>query len=260
MIALLSPAKSLDFESSAPFSRATQLRFQPQTAELVQILRSYSPTQLASLMNLSEKLAELNHERYQAHEPDFTKDNSKQALCAFTGDVYQGFSLPNWTNTDFSNAQKQIRILSGLYGLMRPLDLIQPYRLEMGTKLPTTVGKNLYQFWGNLLTTQLENDLKKEHASAVINLASKEYSSALQFNELSIPVISPVFKDEKNGTYKIISFYAKKARGLMADYLVTQQLSEPAELKGFNSDGYQFVPEESDDTNYVFQRSETARS
>ena len=256
MIALLSPAKSLDYDTPAPLSRSTQPRFKKQTAELVSTLRGYSASQLGTLLKLSEKLADLNYQRYQDHEPDYTKDNAKQALTAFTGDVYQGFTLPEWDTEDYGVAQDQVRILSGLYGLLRPLDLIQPYRLEMGTKLPTDAGTNLYHYWGDRLTKQLEKDAEKSEAGAIVNLASKEYSSSLQLKDLSAPVITPVFKDEKNGTFKIISFYAKKARGLMADYIVRHRLTDPEALKDFDSSGYQYIPSESDESTLVFHRPE----
>jgi len=256
MLALLSPAKSLDFDNPAPITKATQPRFKSDTAELVEALRALSEGQLAKLMSLSEKLAALNHKRYQIFESDFTKSNSKQAITAFTGDVYQGLTLPEWSADDFATAQKSIRILSGLYGILRPLDLMQPYRLEMGTKLPTVRGKNLYDFWGSEITKLLNKDLKASGSDTIVNLASNEYFSSVKTAELNGELISPVFKDEKNGTYKIISFFAKKARGMMADYIVRNKITDPGDLKKFKTAGYKYSAKESSSEKPVFLRAE----
>lgn len=223
---------------------------------LVKQLRKMSPQELGNLMSISEKLSELNHERYTTWEPDFTPENSRQALFAFTGDVYQGLELSDWKSPDYTLAQKQIRILSGLYGILRPLDLMQPYRLEMGTKLTNTSGKNLYEFWGTKITDLLNTDLKKSGSNLIINLASNEYFKSVKKNDLTGELITPVFKDQKNGTYKIISFYAKKARGMMADHIIRNKITTIEGLKTFKTAGYKFSKSESTDTQLVFLRKE----
>ena len=258
MLVLLSPAKSLDYESPLLIKKATKPRFIEESSELVAQLRRLSVKQLCNLMSISEKLGELNHERYATWEIDFNKDNSRQAILAFVGDVYQGLTLDDWSAADFSTAQKQIRILSGLYGVLRPLDLMQPYRLEMGTKFKNRGGKNLYDFWGDKITKLLNQDLKKSGSNAVINLASNEYFSSVKSADLEGELITPVFKDEKNGKYKIISFFAKKARGMMADFIVRNGITEVEELKNFKTGKYRFSKKESDDKTFVFLRKEGA--
>lgn len=223
---------------------------------LVKKLRSMSPNALGKLMSISDKLAELNAERYSTWEPDFTPENSRQCLFAFTGDVYQGMELSEWKAPDFTLAQKQIRILSGLYGVLRPLDLMQPYRLEMGTKLANIRGKNLYEFWGEAITELINADQKKSGSDFVINLASNEYFSSVKKKTLAGKLITPVFKDEKNGNYKIIAFYAKKARGMMADYIIRNKITDIAGLKKFNTAGYKFSKADSDEKQLVFLRKE----
>lgn len=256
MIALLSPAKSLDYQSEPLITENTQPRFQDDTAELVSVLRRLSATELGDLMSLSEKLTNLNFNRYQDFAPDYTKDNSRQAILAFTGDVYQGLTLEDWNPLEYARAQGCLRILSGLYGVLRPLDLIQPYRLEMGTRLPNSRGKNLYDFWQDRLTKMINEDLKKSGTDLIINLASKEYFSAVQRQGLTGRYLEPVFKDEKNGIYKIISFHAKKARGMMADFIVREQPQHAEDLKNFDTAGYRFQPDASDDSRLVFHRPE----
>jgi len=253
MLYLLSPAKSLDYESEAPSVRATMPRFLSHSAELAGILKKMTPSQLESLMGISDKLAKLNAERFDDWREDYSKPEARQAILAFTGDVYQGLAVDQWGKEDFSEAQKSIRILSGLYGILRPLDLMLPYRLEMGTKLSNERGSNLYHFWGSLLTDSLNKELKGSD-DAVINLASNEYFSSVQAKDLKSPVITPVFKDWKNGQYKIISFYAKKARGMMASWAVRKRISSPAGLKRFKEGGYTFDKSLSDDSNWVFTR------
>jgi len=256
MLILLSPAKSLDYKSPLPTKRNTLPRLLDDTETLVQRLRSMSPQQLGKLMSISDKLADLNAERYATWEKDFTPENSRQAIFAFTGDVYQGIELASWKAPDFNLAQKQIRILSGLYGVLRPLDLMQPYRLEMGTKLTTKRGKNLYEYWGNKITNILNTDVKKSGSKLIINLASNEYFSSVKKQELNGQLITPIFKDEKNDTYKIISFYAKKARGMMADHIIRNNITDLAGLKTFKTAGYKFSPSESTDTELIFLRKE----
>jgi cytoplasmic iron level regulating protein YaaA (DUF328/UPF0246 family) len=260
MISLLSPAKSLDYESPCLIEQSTQPRLKSDTAELIEELKSLSFEEVGSLMNISDKLALLNHERFQSFASSFSKKNSRQAILAFTGDVYQGMNLSDWSAGDFTTAQENIRILSGLYGVLRPLDLMQPYRLEMGTSLVNARGKNLYQFWGDRITGLLNKDLEKSNSNVVVNLASNEYFSAVIPSGLNGQVISPVFKDEKKGKYKIISFYAKKARGMMADYIVKNKLKESDDLREFSTGGYAYDAESSTVDKPVFLRSEASLS
>ena len=260
MISLLSPAKSLDYESPCLTERSTQPRLKSDIATLIEQLKSLSFEEVGSLMNISDKLALLNHERFQSFASSFSKKNSRQAILAFTGDVYQGMNLSDWSAGDFTTAQENIRILSGLYGVLRPLDLMQPYRLEMGTSLVNARGKNLYQFWGDRITGLLNKDLEKSNSNVVVNLASNEYFSAVTPSGLNGQVISPVFKDEKKGKDKIISFYAKKARGMMADYIVKNKLKESEDLREFSTGGYAYDAESSTVDKPVFLRSEASLS
>ena len=260
MITLLSPAKSLDYDSPCLTDRSTQARLKSDTAVLIDQLKKLSSEEVGSLMNVSDKLGVLNHERFQSFAASFTKKNSRQAILAFTGDVYQGMNLSEWSADDFTTAQENVRILSGLYGLLRPLDLMQPYRLEMGTSLANARGKNLYQFWGDRITDLLNQDLEKSKSSIVVNLASNEYFSAVIPSKLNGQVISPVFKDEKKGKYKIISFYAKKARGMMADYIVKNELKKSEDLREFSTGGYAYDAESSTEDKPVFLRSEASAS
>lgn len=215
-------------------------------------LKQKSAEDLQKLMKISAALGDLNWQRNQDWQKQMTDQNSKQALFAFTGDVYTGLSATTLTELQVKQAQKQLRILSGLYGLLKPLDRIQPYRLEMGTKLVQGDHQNLYQFWGNQITDVLQKDIEEAGVDAVINLASQEYSKAVKFDQLSVPVITPTFLDEKNGEFKIISFFAKKARGLMVRYLLDHPDASLDDLKQFQYGGYQWIPNE----DWVFQRSE----
>jgi len=258
MIAVLSPAKTLDESPTCQNLPHTKPEFLKDSSELIDGLSGMTPQAVGDLMSISEKLSNLNHERYQSWSQPFTTDNAKHALQAFKGDVYTGFELDQWTNKDYDYAQKSIRILSGLYGLLRPLDLMQPYRLEMGTKLANDRGADLYAFWGQKLTDAL-NDALSEHrgkSKALINLASVEYFKSVSPGAIDAPVVSPVFKDEKNGKFKIVSFYAKKARGMMADYIVRHRIKDPADLQGFNTVGYRFDAESSTESEPVFLRDE----
>ena len=256
MIKLLSPAKSLDYESPCITERSTQPRMKLDTAKLIDQLKALSCKEVGSLMSISDKLALLNYERFQNFAPSFTRNNSRQAILAFTGDVYQGMNLSEWSANDFATAQENVRILSGLYGVLRPLDLMQPYRLEMGTSLANDRGDNLYQFWGDRITGLLNRDLEKSNSNVVVNLASNEYFSSVIPSKLDGQIISPVFKDEKKGKYKIISFYAKKARGMMADYIVKNDLKNSEELKKFSTAGYTYHADSSTEDKPVFLRSE----
>ncbi|BDS05964.1 UPF0246 protein [Oceaniferula spumae] len=255
MIYLLSPAKTLDYESDVPSLRSTKPRFLDDSAELAAIMKKMKPADLGKLMGISSKLAELNAERFDDWQPDFSKPEAREAILAFKGDVYQGLAVEDWKKEDFAAAQKSIRILSGLYGILRPLDLMLPYRLEMGKKVKTERGTNLYHFWGSQLTESLNKELKGDK-DAVINLASNEYFSAIKTKELKSPVITPVFKDWKNGKYKVISFFAKKARGEMAAWAVKNKIEKPAALKKFKGSGHAYDKDLSDESSWVFLRKE----
>lgn len=253
MIYLLSPAKTLDCESEIPSIRATKPRFLDHSAELTALMKKKKPADLQKLMDISPSLADLNAERFRDWKMDYGKKEARSAIFMFKGDVYQGLAVEEWDKEDFVSAQKTLRILSGLYGLLRPLDLMMPYRLEMGKKVANQRGVNLYQFWGSLLTESLNSELKAK-GDAVINLASNEYFSAVQPKDLKAPVITPVFKDWKNGKYKVISFFAKKARGRMASWAIRNRVHEPAGLCEFEEDGYRLDKADSDDTTFVFTR------
>lgn len=254
MITLLSPAKTLDFETPASSSLATQPSMLDQAEPLIQQLRTLSPQDVSSLMSLSDKLGVLNYDRFQQWSLPFTPENAKQAALAFQGDVYQGLEADTFNKNDWHFAQDHLRILSGLYGILKPLDLIQPYRLEMGTKLENERGKNLYAYWGSLLSNYLNEALDKHEQPHIVNLASNEYFKAVDKKSLVAPVITPVFKDWKNGQYKIISFYAKKARGLMAAWIMKEKVDQPEGLKDFNEAGYQLSSELSQPSQPVFTR------
>lgn len=249
MLILLSPAKTLDYQQPAPLKEHSQPDYLKRAQQLVNILKKYTPHGLSNLMNISDKLALENAERFSSWHFPFTVENSKQALFAFMGDVYEGIDALSLSKTEWLYMQQHIRILSGLYGILRPLDLMQPYRLEMGTKLLSPYGKNLYEFWGSELTYGLNKLLNDE--DKVINLASEEYFKVIKVKELKGQIITPVFEDYKNGQYKIISFYAKRARGLMARFALTGGVEN---LKYFNEEGYHFAPEVSTDTKWVFRR------
>lgn len=257
MLMVISPAKTLDFDTPSITKTNTQPDFMDEAAQLVDVLREYSPAQIAKLMKLSDKLAGLNVARYQEWQPPFDMENAKQALLAFKGDVYTGIDAESFKRPEITYVQKHLRILSGLYGLLRPLDLIQPYRLEMGTSLKNPEGKDLYQFWGTKITDELNTNLKKSKGESVlVNLASNEYFKSVKPKDLNARVITPIFKDEKNGKYKIISFYAKKARGLMVAYAALNKITDAEDLKQFDLEGYQFNNAMSEGDNWVFTREE----
>lgn len=256
MLTVISPAKSLDFESPLPTKKNTQPKFLEHAEELIADLRKLSHQDVAGLMRLSDTLAELNVHRFQTFNTPFTPDNARQALLAFKGDVYVGLDAESMKAKDFDFAQKHLRILSGLYGLLKPLDLIQPYRLEMGTKFANTRGKNLYEFWGTLIHDAIEKELSKHSSTELINLASNEYFKAVKHKKLPHTVITPSFKDYKNGQYKMISFFAKKARGMMARFIIDNRIDSPEGLKDFNTDGYQFDNKSSTETELVFLRKQ----
>ena len=258
MLIVLSPAKTLDYETPATTANHTQPEFIKHSAELIGILRQYSPAQLGNLMGISDPLAQLNAERFADWSNTFTTQNAKQAILAFNGDVYEGLDAASLNDEQLKYAQSQIRILSGLYGLLRPLDLMQPYRLEMGTRLTNERGANLYQFWGELLTDALRETLVAAKSAALVNLASEEYFKAVKQKQLPVPVVTPVFEDWKGNGYKVISFYAKRARGLMARHAVLNRIADPEKLKSFNAEGYQFDKTVSNATTWVFRRKAAA--
>ena len=254
MILVLSPAKTLDYETPIATNKHTLPDFIPRSAELVSVLREMSPAKIGSLMSISDTLAHLNAARFADWRKTFTEANSRQAMLAFDGDVYDGLDARSLNQRQLDWAQKHVRILSGLYGLLRPLDLMQPYRLEMGTKLANKRGKDLYAFWGSEITQALNAALADSKSKALVNLASEEYFKSVKPAELGVPVITPVFEDWKNGKYKIISFFAKGARGLMARYAIDHKITKPEGLKAFDSDGYAFDEAASDADTWVFRR------
>ena len=259
MIIILSPAKTLDFENPAVEKTCTEPEFLSLSKNLIAGLSEMSNEEISKLMGISDKLAALNSERYKSWNVKHESKNSKQAILAFKGDVYEGMKAWDYTKQDFTYAQKNLRLLSGLYGLLRPLDLIQPHRLEMGTVYANPAGKDLYAFWGERLNKKLNEECKSSGSKYLINLASQEYFKATQPKKLEMEVISPVFKDEKNGKFKIISFYAKKARGMMSSYLIRNQVETLEGIRAFNDQGYQFESSESTNLQPVFLRSEKNR-
>ncbi|MGC3875088.1 peroxide stress protein YaaA [Halomonas sp. GXIMD04776] len=256
MLSVISPAKTLDFETPPTSDQYTQPDYLEQSRVLIGILRDYSPHQLAQLMGISDKLAGLNTARHTEWNLPFDLDNAKQAAQAFQGDVYAGLNATSFDANDNAFAQEHLRILSGLYGLLRPLDLIQPYRLEMGTRLPNAAGKDLYAFWRERLTRDLDTAIGKSGSNVLVNLASNEYFKVIDSKRLSARVVTPIFKDAKNGEYKIISFYAKKARGLMCAWLIRHRIDSPDMLKEFDIAGYRFNFAMSEDDTPVFTREE----
>lgn len=254
MLIVVSPAKTLDFETPAHTETHSQPRFLDQSETLVTEMRKMAPLDISNLMGVSDKIASLNAARYEQWQRPFTSANAKQAILAFKGDVYTGLDADSLSEDDLTYAQTHLRILSGLYGVLRPLDLMQPYRLEMGIKLANEKGANLYSFWGEDITDSLNQELADNPQPVLVNLASNEYFKSVKTKALNAEVITPVFKDEKNGTYKIISFYAKKARGLMARYIIDNRIDNPEHLKEFDIDGYYFKPEESNSKELVFYR------
>jgi cytoplasmic iron level regulating protein YaaA (DUF328/UPF0246 family) len=254
MLMVLSPAKTLDYETPPVISRYSQPEFLDHSQILMAQLRDLTPAQLAELMHLSDKLAGLNAARFGSWQPEFSPANAKQALLAFKGDVYTGLDAESFSEDDFTFAQQHLRMLSGLYGLLRPLDLMRPYRLEMGTKLNNVRGKDLYAFWGDHISQWLNQALQKQGDDVLLNLASQEYFSAVRPKVLNARIIDTEFKDLKNGQYKIISFYAKKARGLMARWVIQERLTDPQGLKDFQQQGYRYSAKDSSSDKLVFLR------
>jgi cytoplasmic iron level regulating protein YaaA (DUF328/UPF0246 family) len=254
MLMLLSPAKSLDYETPPAVSRHTLPQFVEQSAALIEVIKPYTPAQIASLMDLSDALSQLNVARYGAWSPKFGAKNSKQAVLAFNGDVYEGLDAKSLSAEQLDWAQNHLAILSGLYGILRPLDWMQPYRLEMGTKLGNPRGKDLYAWWGDSLAEHLNAQLKQQGDDLIVNLASQEYFKAVKRKALKARVIECVFEDHKAGVYKIISFHAKRARGLMARHLIVNQITREADLQSFNAEGYAFDAKVSEPQRLVFRR------
>ncbi|WP_270221280.1 peroxide stress protein YaaA [Kosakonia cowanii] len=256
MLILISPAKTLDYQSPLATERFTQPALLEHSQQLIKTARTLSAPQIKKLMGISDKLADLNATRFHDWQPDFTPENARQALLAFKGDVYTGLQAETFSDADFDFAQKHLRMLSGLYGVLRPLDLMQPYRLEMGIRFENERGKDLYQFWGDIITDTLNEALAQQGDEIVVNLASDEYFRAVKPKKLNARIIKPVFLDEKNGTFKVISFYAKKARGLMSRYIIEQRLTKPEQLTGFDREGYFFDEAASTPDELVFKRHE----
>lgn len=258
MLILISPAKTLDMETPARVSEPSQPGFLDESEKLVRTLRRYRKGKLGQMMSISEPLAELNVKRFDEWQVPFDVENARPAIQAFRGDVYVGLDADTLNKRDLAYAQKHLRILSGLYGVLRPFDLIQAYRLEMGTALKTRKGKNLYDFWGGQLTNHLNDELSVSKQPSVVNLASNEYFKSIKPDQLTGSLISPVFKDEKNGKYKIISFFAKKARGAMARHLIHSRAKNKDAVLNFDALGYQYSADESSEGLPVFLRSEKA--
>jgi cytoplasmic iron level regulating protein YaaA (DUF328/UPF0246 family) len=254
MITIISPSKTQDFSNNG----IPELRSQPtllkQSEVLVKEMRKKSAEDISKLMDVSDKIAELNYERFQRFSTPFSPENAKQALFAFKGDVYTGIDIENYKQKDLEFAQEHLRILSGLYGLLRPLDLIQPYRLEMKIKLKNPRGKDLYTFWGNRLTEALNAALTEQKNPVLVNLASNEYFKAINKKELKADIVTPVFKEFKNGKYSIIAIFAKKARGLMTDFIIKNKIEQPEKLKTFSLERYEFSEAQSNEKEWVFIR------
>lgn len=250
---IISPAKKLDESLTASDLPVTQPIFLKQAEQLVKVLRTKDTLAIAELMHLSIKLADLNMHRFQAWHTPFSADNAKPAIYTFAGDVYQGLDAANLSEADTTFAQQHLRILSGLYGLLKPLDLMQPYRLEMGTRLATPQGNNLYAFWGTQISQALNAELD---GKPLINLASSEYFKSIQRQGVQSPIITPIFKEKKNGHAKVVGIFAKKARGLMARFIVQHQLTDVEDIKGFDAEGYAYTPALSDATQWVFCRTQ----
>lgn len=256
MLIVLSPAKTLDYESPLATQQYTQPELVEHSKELITECRNLTPADIASLMKVSDKIASLNVARFEQWDETFTLENSRQAILAFKGDVYTGLEAGTFSEADFEYAQQHLRLLSGLYGLLKPLDLMQPYRLEMGTKLANPRGANLYQFWGNIITDKINQVLREQETPYLINLASNEYFKSVKAKDVEGQIITPVFKDCKNGQYKVISFYAKKARGMMARYIIENKIDSIEKLTEFNTAGYYFDEAASSSKELVFKRDE----
>lgn len=254
MLIVISPAKTLDFKSPVTSDIYSEASFLKDSKQLIRELRKLKVDEISNLMGISSKLAQLNFERFHEWNVPFTIENSKQALLAFKGDVYTGIDAETFSKDDFERSQSDLRILSGLYGVLSPMDLIQAYRLEMGKKIKTKKGENLYQFWGEKITKSINKSLKDNQHDHLINLASNEYFKSINKKKIKAKIITPAFKDLKNGEYKMISFFAKKARGLMTRFIIQNKITDPEELKAFDFEGYMYNPALSKDDSPVFTR------
>ncbi len=254
MLTVVSPAKTLDYESEIPVVESSEPAFLEHSAALIDVLKGKEPWELSEMMSISNDLANLNANRFQQWSIPFTADNARPAIFAFKGDVYTGLDVETLSVDDIHESQKRLRILSGLYGVLKPLDLMQPYRLEMGTRLQNPRGNNLYQFWGDTITQTLNRELEDKGQPILVNLASNEYFKSVKPKKLNARVITPIFKDLKGEQYKVVSFWAKKARGLMARYIIQNRIDQPEQLKGFTADGYRFREEMSQADEWVFTR------
>lgn len=254
MIIVISPAKSLYEKSPVHFEKYSAIDFLPEATKIVSVLKKKKPAQLAQMMDISPKLADLNFQRFQTWQPDFTDENSWQSVLMFNGDVYQGMKAETFSEAEFDVAQQKLRILSGVYGLLKPLDRIQPYRLEMGTNIAIGSKKNLYEFWKTKITAQLNQELKLAEKPLLINLASNEYFSAIDTKKLKARIITPSFKENKGGKYQMVSFFAKRARGLMSRFIIGNNITDPEELKAFDAEGYYFNNQLSGENDWIFTR------
>lgn len=254
MLILISPAKTLDFKNPVKTDFHTTPEFLNKSQQLVRKLKKLKPDQLSELMKISPKLGQLNYERFQLWNIEHSGEETKQAVFAFKGDVYIGLDIHMFTDSDLKNAQDILRILSGLYGLLRPMDLIRPYRLEMGTPLPVNSKKNLYEFWGDSITKRINKQLKEIDSELLINLASDEYFKSINTSKIKARIVTPVFKDFKNGSYKFLSFYGKKARGMMTRFIIKNNIEKVDELKLFEEDGYFYNESMSTNDKFVFTR------
>ena len=255
MLVVISPAKSLDLESRIQTRKFTQPEFLADSKQLVNDLKQLDPEQLSELMHISPALGELNYQRYANWQAPFDRKNARQAILTFNGDVYLGLKAREFTGHDLNYAQKRLRILSGLYGLLKPLDLMQAYRLEMGTKFVNNKGRDLYRFWGDKLTNALNTALAEDKKKVLINLASNEYFNAIRPDILNAEIITPIFKDFSNGEYRFLSFFAKQARGMMAAYVIKNRISTVKKLRQFDAEGYRYSAEESTSQKLVFLRN-----
>jgi len=254
MMIVISPAKSLYAHSPIQLDKYTEAEFLPEAEKIVSVMKKKKPAQLSKLMDISPKLAELNFQRFQEWSLPFSPENSWQAVLMFNGDVYQGLKADTFTPEEFDTAQNHLRILSGVYGLLKPLDLIQAYRLEMGTSVAIARKKNLYEFWKTKITARLNEEMAQTNQNILINLASTEYFSAIDTKKLKARIITPSFKEYKNGQYQMVSFFAKRARGLMSRFIIQNQISDPEEIKALTEEGYYFNNQLSKADNWLFTR------
>jgi cytoplasmic iron level regulating protein YaaA (DUF328/UPF0246 family) len=254
MLAILSPAKTLDFDSPLVTDQHSVPEFTKESTALIRTLRKLEPSEIGSLMGISDKLASLNHDRYAQWSPSFDDETARASILAFKGDVYQGLNAPTMSKRDFTWAQKRLRVLSGLHGLLRPLDRIHPYRLEMGTKLDNPKGKDLYQFWGSKVTDALNEALAEQRSKVLVNLASNEYYKVVQADQIQGRVLTINFKEWRRDAYRFVSFSAKRARGLMARYMIDQRAENAEALRGFDVDGYAFNEDLSSEDEWIFTR------